>query len=83
MKINGKEYKINTDITWGSYKALQKAQETNDPSGIEKAIKEMLSPKPTQIQFDKFKMSHITGIIEKFAEMESEKESELKKKLSR
>lgn len=83
MKINGKEYRINTDITWGSYKALQKAQEISDPKGIEKAIKEMLSPKPTQAQFDKFKMSHIMSIVEKFAEMEAEKETELKKKLSR
>jgi len=83
IKINGKNYNINLDITWGTYKRMKKLQDNpNDDEAVEKALSEILRPRPTKKEIEKFKLSDIRAIFEEFARQEQLQENEFQKKLS-
>ena len=83
IKINGKNYNINLDITWGTYKRMKKLQNNpDDDEAVEKALSEILRPRPTKKEIEKFKLSDIRAIFEEFARQEQLQENEFQKKLS-
>lgn len=83
IKINGKNYNINLDITWGTYKRMKKLQDNpDDDEAVEKALSEILRPRPTKKEIEKFKLSDIRAIFEEFARQEQLQENEFQKKLS-
>jgi len=83
IKINGKNYNINLDITWGTYKRMKKLQDNpDDDEAVEKALSEILRPRPTKKDIEKFKLSDIRAIFEEFARQEQLQENEFQKKLS-
>ena len=83
IKINGKNYNINLDITWGTYKRMKKLQSNpDDDEAVEKALSEILRPRPTKKEIEKFKLSDIRAIFEEFARQEQLQENEFQKKLS-
>ena len=83
IKINGKNYNINLDITWGTYKRMKKLQDNpDDDEAVEKALSEILRPRPTKKDIEKFKLSDIRAIFEEFARQEQLQENDFQKKLS-
>lgn len=80
MKINGKEYKINTDITFGIMEDSQK--DPNNPDTMKRMLKEILIPKPTEKAIRGFKLSQITKIMEEFSAIQKQEQTTFKKKLS-
>lgn len=78
MKINGKEYKISIDISFGALEDSQKNSE--DPQSIKAMLKEVLVPAPTDAQIRKFKMSEIMEVMEEFTRLQEEKSIDFKKK---
>ena len=87
LSINGKEYKINLDLEWGTQKLMRKVQ--NDlfnpktDKYLEYIVKDILIPTPTQKELMKFRPSDIERIFKAFTDKTKEKTAEFKKKLSR
>jgi len=80
MKINGKEYKIIIDLTFGTLEDSQKDPE--NPNTIKKMLKEILVPSPSDAAIRKMKMSDIEKIMEEFKKLQKDKSTYYKKKLS-
>lgn len=83
ITINNKEYKINTDISWGLYKRIANLE--NNPKdfiAVDEGMKQILIPTPSNQDINNFKKSDIEHIFEKFAEAEKEESIEFKKKRS-
>ena len=86
IKINGKEYKINMDMKWGTQKLLQKIRD--DPLNkknmkyLELIIKDILVPTPSQNEMFNFRNSDIETIFTEFGKDSSEVNKDFKKKLS-
>ena len=84
--INGKKYKINMDMKWGTQKLLRKIQD--DPENVknldymEIIMKDMLIPKPTQKAMLNFRNSDVEKIFIEFGGKADETNADLKKKLS-
>lgn len=81
MKINGKEYKINIDITFGILEDSQKNPE--DPATMKRMLKEILSPSPSDVEIRKMKLSQIQKVMDEFTRIQEEASIDFKKKLSR
>jgi hypothetical protein len=86
IEINGKEYKINTDIEWGTEKLMKKV--LDDPENpknqkyLEYIITDLLVPTPTIKEMFHFRKSDILKIFKSFSEKMSETDKDFKKKLS-
>lgn len=84
--INGKEYKINLDLKWGTEKLIQEVMDnpTNPKNNKYMAaiFKDMLIPDPTAKEMFNFRMSDIKGIFETFDKELSETNKDFKKKRS-
>lgn len=85
ININGKEYKINLDIKWGTEKLMRKV--LNSPESPENdkymnaVFKDILIPSPTAKEMFNFRMSDITSIFEAFGEESDDIDKDFKKKL--
>lgn len=86
VEINGKEYKINKDIKFGTQKMMGKIQD--DPSNpnnmkyVEYILKDLLIPKPTSKELFEFRTSDIEKIMNEYSSEASETSKDFKKKLS-
>lgn len=86
VEINGKEYKINKDITLGTQELLLKIKD--DPDNIENMkyiryiLKDILIPSPTNREIFVFRTSDIERIMNLYNEDMSETNKDFKKKLS-
>ena len=84
--INGKEYKINMDLKWGTQKLMKKIND--DPKNLENLrfleiiVKDILIPPPTGKELFNFRNSDIERIFEEFADDNKEVNADFKKKLS-
>lgn len=86
LKINGKIYKINLDIKWGTEKIMKKVMDDPTNSDTQKymefIIKDILIPSPTKKEMFNFRKSDILRIFDTFTEEMSETNADFKKKLS-
>ncbi len=86
VKINGKDYKINTDTTLGTEKLISKIMENpENPKNIvymESILKDILIPSPTTKEAAKFRRSERESVFELFSETMLKQQSETKKKRS-
>ena len=86
IKINGREFKINMDMKWGTQKLLKKIHD--DPTNIknleymEMIIKDMLRPQPTNKEVFNFRSSDIEKIFNELNEETAKTSKDFKKKLS-
>ena len=86
LKINGKVYKINLDLKWGTEKLMKKVMDSpEDPKSqryIEFVIKDLLIPSPTNKEMFNFRKSDVLKIFDTFTKEMSETNTDFKKKLS-
>jgi len=86
IKINGKEYKINGDIRWGTQKLMRKIEtDVENPDNekyLDYIMKDLLIPTPSIKDINMFRKSDIERIFVAFGETTSNKDKEFKKKLS-
>lgn len=86
IEINGKEYKINLDIRWGTQKLMRKIQKDimnpDNEKFLEYIIKDLLIPKPTMKEIIEFRRSDIERIFNTFGEEVEEVDKDFKKKRS-
>lgn len=86
IEINGKEYKINLDVKWGTQKLMRKIQKDQEnPDNqkyLEYIVKDILVPPPSRKMMMEFRNSDIERIFTMFAETANNKDKEFKKKLS-
>ena len=86
VTINGKKYKINMDMKWGTQKLLKRMRE--DPENLENlnhletVIQDILRPKPTQKAMENFRNSDIEKIFIEFGKEADGTNADFKKKLS-
>ena len=86
ITINGKRYKINMDMKWGTQKLLKKILE--DPENLDNldrleiVVKDLLRPKPTNKAIDNFRNSDVEKIFKEFSKESDDTNADLKKKLS-
>jgi len=86
IKINGKEYKINLDIKWGTEKLMRKV--LNSPESPENdkymsmVFKDILIPAPTAKEMFNFRMSDVRRIFETWTKESEDTNADFKKKLS-
>ena len=81
IKINGKEYKFNSDIRLGIMEAMETHSE--DIRVIKLFIKEVLIPSPTSKEMFEFRKSDMIRLMEDYSEFQKEETIDFKKKLSR
>lgn len=86
ININGKEYKINLDIKWGTEKIMRKVLNSPDSPENDKymnaVFKDILIPAPTAKEMFNFRMSDIQRIFEAFSGESGDVNADFKKKLS-
>ena len=86
VEINGKNYKINMDLKWGTQKLMKKIND--DPKNLENLryleviVKDILIPSPTAKEIFNFRNSDIERIFEEFADDNKGVNVDFKKKLS-
>lgn len=86
MEINGKEFKVNLDIKWGTEKLI--AIVMKDPSHpkaeqyMTAVFKDLLIPSPTVKEMFNFRRSDIQRIFEAFTEEMKGENKDFKKKRS-
>jgi len=81
LEINKKEYKITTDISFGTLEDSQK--NPDDTDSMKAMIKEILDPVPTDEEIRAMKMSQIMDVIKEFGRLQEEQNIDFKKKLLR
>lgn len=86
LKINGKVYKINLDLKWGTEKLMKKIMDFPEHPKAERylelVIKDLLIPSATDKEMFNFRKSDIENILNAFTKEMSETNIEFKKKLS-
>ncbi len=87
ITINGKEYKINLDIRWGTRKLMRKIQNDlknpNNEKYLEYIVKDLLIPIPSGKVMMEFRQSDIERVFKAFGEEVENKDKDFKKKRSR
>ncbi len=78
IKINNKEYDITANIKFGTLMKLE--SDSENPDTMRMAIKEMLTPSPTNKQIDNFRQLDILEIMHEFSIKQQELVSDFKKK---
>lgn len=86
VMINGKKFKINNDLKWGTQMMMMKIRENpENPKNIgymEKVFRDLLIPAPTQKEMFNFRNSDIEKILDEFSRQTEKVTAESKKKLS-
>ena len=86
ININGKEFKINLDLKWGTEKLVQRVMDNpQDPkvdAYMTAVFKDMLIPPPTAKEMFNFRRSDTERIFKQFAKEMKELNADLKKKHS-
>ncbi|KKM70230.1 hypothetical protein LCGC14_1442850 [marine sediment metagenome] len=86
IEINGKEFKINLDIRWGTQKLMRKIQgDMENPKNdkyMEYIMKDLLIPSPSTREMMEFRRSDIENIFTIFGEEVENKDKDFKKKRS-
>ena len=86
ININGKEFKINLDLKWGTEKLIQKVMDDpTDPKAepyMKAVFQDMLIPSPTNKEMFNFRRSDIERIFKAFGNEMKETNADFKKKLS-
>lgn len=86
IKINGKEYDLNTDICLGTEKLISKImRDQENPKNViymEYILKDILVPIPSTKEMDKFRRSDRDRIFEAFSSKMENTSKEFKKKRS-
>jgi len=86
ININGKEYKINTNICLGTEKLVSKIMRDKDnPKNLgymEIILKDILEPTPTTQELDRFRRSDRERIFEAFGSIMEKTDKDFKKKRS-
>lgn len=84
IEINGKKYKINLDIKWGTQKKMMEIQkDPSDPDNVnlmEPILKDMLDPAPTNKQLSEFRTSDIERVFSEFSTEMDNLDTDFKKK---
>jgi hypothetical protein len=84
--INGKEYKINLDIKWGTEKLIKVVIDNPEHPNAEKYMtaifKDILIPSPTAKELFNFRKSDVSGVFKEYIKEVNETNSDFKKKLS-
>jgi len=86
IEINGKDYKINLDVKWGTQKLMRKInKDRENPDNqkyLEYIVRDILVPPPSKKEMMEFRNSDVERIFTVFAEIANNKDKEFKKKLS-
>lgn len=79
MKINGKNYEITTAVPYGIMRSFN--NDPNNPENIDRFLKNVLIPEPTEEELDEFLYDDILEIMAIFQKKLAEKQTEVKKKV--